>query len=514
MQEIIFRTNYGKNIGLGHLYRCLKLANELKKYYKIIFVIDRKSKISDKIINFEIIELYKNSFFKNQIQDAHLLKNKIGDKNIRFLIIDDYRLNFNWEKIFFNNYQIVVFDDINKKKHKCHFIIDSKWTAENTEKRYKTLVPKTCTKLLGPKYAMINKKLNKFVKKKNFLLYFGGSSNLSKYENLILELCIINKSLNNKIRIDLVIGPMAYNYNNIINYKKKFNFLNIIRNKFDLSMYLNRCKFAFSTSSSIIYELNYLNIPSCLFSTSENQKNETSNLEDLGFYLNINLKNFLNSNKREVFFKTLLENLDRVNKLSKKKKVAIDNYGANRIVYFLNYKNKKIDNKITKIKFSPKKRYSKVDDTFINKYLEYRNMFINRKKSLNQSFIQPHDHYIWWFNKSNMIEKYLYFYKKNISIFYHQKIKINGTNFWYGGWMTCDAKPNFFEIINFLKFQLKISFLKKKLPWIAIIKKNNKFVYLINKKIKFRNIKNQVLTNKIKKYFKISKSVNYHFLTK
>ena len=51
-----------------------KLANELKKYYKITFVIDRKSKISNRIINFEIIELYKVSVFKNQIQDAQLLK--------------------------------------------------------------------------------------------------------------------------------------------------------------------------------------------------------------------------------------------------------------------------------------------------------------------------------------------------------------------------------------------------------------------------------------------------------
>ena len=100
MQEIIFRTNFGKNIGLGHLYRCLKLANELKKYYKITFVIDRKSKISNRIINFEIIELYKVSVFKNQIQDAQLLKNKIENKNIKFLIIDDYRLDFNWEKFF------------------------------------------------------------------------------------------------------------------------------------------------------------------------------------------------------------------------------------------------------------------------------------------------------------------------------------------------------------------------------------------------------------------------------
>ena len=514
MQEIIFRTNFGKNIGLGHLYRCLKLANELKKYYKITFVIDRKSKISNRIINFEIIELYKVSVFKNQIQDAQLLKNKIENKNIKFLIIDDYRLDFNWEKFFFKSYQIVVFDDMNKKRHKCHFIIDSKWTAENTEKRYKKLVPNNCIKLLGPKYAMINRKLNKAVKKKNFLLYFGGSGNLSKYEHLIQELCSVNKSLNNKIKIDLVIGPMAYNYNNLINLKKKFNFLNIIKNKFDLSMYLNRSKFAFSTSSSIIYDLNYLNIPSCLFSTSENQNNEISNLEDLGFYLNINLKNFLNSNKQQMLFKTLLKNLDKIYKLSKKKKIAIDDNGTKRIVNFLNYKNEKINNKITKIKITPKKRFSKIDDTFINKYLKYRNMFINRRRSVNQSLIQPHDHYIWWFNKSNVIEKYLYFKKKNVSIFYHQKIEISGINFWYGGWMTCDIKPNFFEIVNFLKFQLKISLLKKKLSWLAIIKRNNRFVYLINKKMKFKDIRNHVLVKKIKRKFKISKGINYHFLIK
>ena len=46
MQEVIIRTNFNKNVGLGHLYRCLKLANELKKYYKITFAIDKKSKIS------------------------------------------------------------------------------------------------------------------------------------------------------------------------------------------------------------------------------------------------------------------------------------------------------------------------------------------------------------------------------------------------------------------------------------------------------------------------------------
>ena len=102
MHEILIRTNFNKNIGLGHVFRCLRLADELKNY-KITFVIDKKSKISKKIIKFKTIELYNNSSFSNQLRDANLFKNKIKRKNVKFIIIDDYRLDSKWEKFFSKN---------------------------------------------------------------------------------------------------------------------------------------------------------------------------------------------------------------------------------------------------------------------------------------------------------------------------------------------------------------------------------------------------------------------------
>ena len=515
MHEILIRTNFNKNIGLGHVFRCLRLADELKKNYKITFVIDKKSKISKKIIKFKTIELYNNSSFSNQLRDANLFKNKIKRKNVKFIIIDDYRLDSKWEKFFFKKYELIVFDDLNKKKHNCHFIIDAKWSSINTQNRYLDLVPKNCKKLLGPRYAIINPKLNKFKKKENILFYFGGAGDLSKYQKLILQFCIMNQNLKKKFNIDLIIGPLAYNYTKIKNLKRKFKFLNIIINKFDISIYLQRCKFAISNSSSVIYEFNYLDIPVCLFSTSENQKNNISDLEDLGFYLNIDLNKFLNSNKIQSLFLALIKNLNRIKNLSKNKKISIDKKGINRIVNSINH-NKKVNVRKEISNSKPKKKngFFKINDTFVNDFLIYRNMFENRKRSLNKSLIQKHDHYIWWFNNAHLIEKYYYFNKKIISIFYHLKIKINNKNYWYGGWMSCEAKPSFFEIINFLKFQIKVSLLKKRLPWFAIIKKNNKFVYLINRKLKFNAIEDQKVITDIKKKFNISKKNQYHFLTK
>ncbi len=515
MQEVIIRTNYGKNIGLGHLFRVLKLANELKKYYHVVFAVDQKSDIIKKVLTFEVIELYKNSIFKNQIDDANLLKKRTKNKNIKFIIVDDYRLDFNWEKKFFRNFKVIAFDDSNTRKHQCHYIIDGKWNGEVTNNRYKNLVPKNCIKLLGPKYAIINSELNKNKIKKNILVYFGGAGDLSKYHDLILQFCEANKVLKTKTTLDLIIGPLAYNYQKVIDLTNKFNFINIVKNKFNLSIYLNRCKFAFSSSSSIIYELNYLNIPTCLFSTSENQKNEISDLEDLGFFLNINLKNLKKSNKSQLLFASFLKNLNRIKKLQNQKKITIDKKAVKRIVISLNKKNnKKIKGNVFKNHSNFKKGFFKISDNFINRYLKFRNLDVNRKNSLNQSRIEKHDHYIWWLNNYKLIDKYYYYNKKILSIFYHQKIKINELTYWYGGWMVGETKPKLFDIIHFLNFQIRITIKKENLKWIAIIKKKNKFVYLINKKLKFNNIKDQYLISGIRKRFNISNKDKYYFLIK
>ncbi len=515
MQEVIIRTNYGKKIGLGHLYRNIKLADELKKKYKVTFALDKKTKILKKILNYNVIELYENSIFKNQTLDGNILKSKIKKKNIKFIIVDDYRLNFHWEKKFFNDYKIVVFDDLNKKKHKCHYIIDAKWSGKNTSKRYENLISKKCIKLLGPKYAIINKRLNKNKIKKNILIYFGGAGDFSKYYKLILQFCEGNKILKTKMKLDLIIGPMAYNYRKIINLSKKFKFLNIVINKIDISDYLNKCKFAFSSSSSIIYELNYLKTPSCLFSYTKNQENKMPDLEDLGFYFNVNLEKFKNSNNSKLLFTTLLTNFNKIKRLQEKRKIIIDNQGIKRIVNILNKKKSNITIKKSFKKVSkPKNGFFKINDNFINKYLEFRNMYENRKNSLNQSLIQKHNHYIWWFNNRNIIEKYYYYNKKILGLFYHQKIRINQLTYWYGGWMTGEINPKLFDIIHFLKFQIKISLINQNLPWIAIIKKKNRFVYLINKKLKFKNIKDKNLINNIKKKFNILEKNKYYFLIK
>ena len=62
-------------------------------------------------------------------------------------------------KFFYKKTKIVVFDDNNKSKQKCHILVDSKWDQNFTDKRYLNLVPKKTIRLLGPQYAITEKKI-------------------------------------------------------------------------------------------------------------------------------------------------------------------------------------------------------------------------------------------------------------------------------------------------------------------------------------------------------------------
>jgi len=181
MKKVIaVRVNYNQLVGLGHLYRMLRFVKPLSQKYRIIFFIDKKEDLIEKNFNYEFIEVYKgNNKFKSEIDDIKKIKKLIKNIKINYFIIDDYRIGIKWEKFFYRKQKIIIFDDLNNRKHLCDFIIDSKHVGEDTKKRYQNLVPKNCQKLLGPTYSIINNDLEKKKKsKKNLLLYFGGGGDI------------------------------------------------------------------------------------------------------------------------------------------------------------------------------------------------------------------------------------------------------------------------------------------------------------------------------------------------
>lgn len=506
MHRIAIRTNFNSSVGIGHLIRMKKLAESLNKH-QIIFLLDNINNFSKKIIKFKQYSIYKkNEKFESQLEDAKRTNQLLKIHRIEKIIVDDYRLNLIWEKKIPKNINILVFDDNNKSKHLCDVIVDSKWDRENTYKRYANLVTKKTIKLLGPKYAILNYKnsFKKKTKKFNLLFYIGGGGNFNYYLKFLTGISNTFKK-NKKFRINVVVGPLSKNHHRLkILVKKNRNF-QIIKNCLDLSNILKQTDLFIGTSSSIIYQLNYLKVPSIVFSDQKNQENNFKSLNDLGVPLIVKKEDLSKNINKICRLVELIYNKNKKLKKMIKPRILIDSLGAERIKKVFidrkNFKNsegyltsyKKLDNGIFP-----------VEDNFVNYYLDSRNLAINRKKSINKKLISNLDHYLWWFSED--IKKYFLIRKKKIRIFFnHQVIKIKSKKFYYGGWFVTSNTYQMLDIIKVIKWQIKNL---SKYPWLALIQKKNKFVYSINTYLGFRKISFNKDFIKLKKFQK----EKYHIL--
>ena len=126
--------------------------------------------------------------------------------------------------------------------------------------------------------------------------------------------------------------------------------------------------------------------------------------------------------------------------------------------------------------------------------------------------ILPLEHAIWWF--SNKREIFYYnIDKKNIIYFWQEIKKFNNKKYFIGGWHSNLKKVNLLYILYILKWLFSYNLSKKrKCDWIAVVKKNNKWVLKLTYYLGYELVnKKEVHYNAIKKIFKVSKK-DYFFL--
>ena len=215
------RTNYGNDVGLGHISRISSILNDLKKNsHKFLVFTDKfDKKIAYLINNYKINSLYVgNKKFKSQFEDAKIFWSKIKNLPKRVVIIDDYRIGFTWEKYISNFcHKIVAIDDFINRKHFVDILINTKPSllriSKNDYNNLKLINKKKCKFLLGPTYAPINNKLTfkkRPTSKFNLVFYNGGSGSLLIYRKIIKEI-LKNYNFKQEIIIHLVIGLLVKN---------------------------------------------------------------------------------------------------------------------------------------------------------------------------------------------------------------------------------------------------------------------------------------------------------------
>ena len=243
--KIVFRVDGSAQIGLGHVMRCLTLASQCLPSNTITFVscpLPATLQKHIESIGIELITVPPSDFNEHATSASPALDNSAQFSHARqcietlgladntlidILFIDHYQLSASFSEMM-RRYckKIVVIDDLANRRHDCDVLLDQNIYTD-FETRYDQLVPNTCQKLLGPKFAILREEFyqtNVQQRKKNHILVCFGGSDPSNLTERVADVLLRLKSPH--ISADIVVGAA---YSNVERLKEKVDTLDNVK---------------------------------------------------------------------------------------------------------------------------------------------------------------------------------------------------------------------------------------------------------------------------------------------
>lgn len=181
--NIAFRADSSRNIGTGHVMRCLTLAAELAASGARVCFASRQhdGQIEGPLsrsphavhllappngpVDWTGAEppAHANWLGSDWIDDvAQSAEALLGDGPMDWLVVDHYAINASWEQAFKRMHRerhgapvrILAIDDLGDRRHDCDMLLDQN-LRDSGQDIYKGLVPQGCRLLLGPRYALL-----------------------------------------------------------------------------------------------------------------------------------------------------------------------------------------------------------------------------------------------------------------------------------------------------------------------------------------------------------------------
>lgn len=272
--NICFLTEGGDKIGLGHISRCLSLADAFnEKNYRCKFIVSGNDSLK-KNIRFE-------AEFRNWIEEKDVLLKSLSVMDV--VIIDSYNAP---QKLYDEINKIVnlniYFDDYIRIDYPQGIIINPTTLAKSLD--YK--VNDNLIYLLGPNYQPLQQPFWDIEPKiknkqlKNVLITFGGDDS----RNLTPQvLKLLNEEFSYLQKI-IIIGESFTNTEQIKFQKSNNTELYFSPNANQICELMLNTDVAICGGGQTLYELARLKTPALILGIAKNQENNIKNWQDFPYY--------------------------------------------------------------------------------------------------------------------------------------------------------------------------------------------------------------------------------------
>jgi len=326
LYNIIFRTSggraKGKQLGMGHITRCMNLSKNLKNC-KINFIIEDFGGATKFLKDGGIKNIFTIKPNISIFDELKYIEKIIYTKKIDLIIIDKYDLKINYCKKIKKMTKLVILTDLFKIDFPADLVVNGFIGFKN--KYIKNKYGTTC--ILGPKFQILNKNFEKkheSSKKYDLLVTFGGFDENNIIENVLNVLSKFPKQIKTKI----ILGPATIKTKKIEKLErrcKKSAF--IIKQTSNMFNEINSSRFGLCAGGITTYEFAAKKVPFGVISQVQHQVLTAKEWEKQKIGRNLGKINNHTNKKIEKFLNDILNN----NISSNPRKNIVDGLGSKRI---------------------------------------------------------------------------------------------------------------------------------------------------------------------------------------
>jgi UDP-2,4-diacetamido-2,4,6-trideoxy-beta-L-altropyranose hydrolase len=355
MVRIAIRADGGKSVGMGHIMRCLSLANEFRKTGHFVYFFTKYDMGIDLIEKekFEVIRMPSEDketegfFYGNSeqlVSEANVLVALLHQYKIDILIVDSYNITHQYFLTLRSHVSCLVYiDDENKSTYPVNVVINGNVTA--TYLGYQKYNDDQIL-LLGPQYNMIRDEFKNIVTKgirdnvAEIMITTGGSDPYNMTGKLLS--IFLNNDDFSKVRFNVLVGGgfatrqdlihLSQNHEQVVLHSTTVVDASGLIKYSTISEMMLRSDLAISAGGSTLYEFAACGVPVLAFILAENQNFLVEKMEQLGYIMNLGWYNQICEEQIVDSTKGLMNNYAARTKMSSKCLELVDGLGTERIV--------------------------------------------------------------------------------------------------------------------------------------------------------------------------------------
>lgn len=271
---IWIRADANKEIGSGHVMRCLSIAAALKQTgEQVCFILADES--AEKLLEAREQE-YRilHSAYDKMEEELEGFKKLLAEHGPDLLLIDSYYVTDSYLRALREYVKVVYVDDIPRFDYPVDGIInyniygESITYQENTEKKEMQL-------LLGASYAPLREQfldINYTVRPtvENVLITTGGSDKYNLAGQILRA--VLNQKETAGFHYHVVSGAFNPHFAQLEELAEKYGNIHLYRNVTDMAGLMQKCDIAITAGGSTMYELCAVGVPILCFSFVDNQE--------------------------------------------------------------------------------------------------------------------------------------------------------------------------------------------------------------------------------------------------